>query len=226
MQPMKHAKIVGRCLAGLCLTAAFAFGTTASASAKVLLFVPSTEATHVKALSGPGVIRIGPNSFNYATVHILEKIILGFTLSRRIRYLAFQAAGIKCNTAGEPEGVVLLDLLGHLGLADPGDVPAVLWSVPSGFEFICGGLVTAKLRGSVISLLTKPALLKAGETEVTTKFDQSEGKQSQTSFLLGNTLLTNQFLEGSISGGAFEQGSIEEEATLKATSGSFELRDE
>jgi hypothetical protein len=117
--------------------------------------------------------------------------------------------------------------LGHLGLADPGDHPAVLLLVPTGFEFKCGGIFTIKERGSFIGEITKPALLAKGQTEMTFKFEQSKGIQKYTEFLLpGGVLDKNLFLEWSLNGGAFEQAGRSAEMTLKALTGTFELKDE
>jgi hypothetical protein len=98
--------------------------------------------------------------------------------------------------------------------------------IPSGFSFECGGVII-DVRGSVIGLITKPAILtKSKELELS--FKQEKGKQQHTEFLLGTTLLTGQDLEANVLGvtNKFELAGQEASATLKATAGEFELVDE
>jgi hypothetical protein len=229
---MTHLKIRGLCLAGLCLTAVFAFGPAGSASAKVLLFVPSTTPAfpfHLSGNGGPGTLETVKGAKVTSTAVDALAIILSATLfDAHLEFLGSKAEGlVACNTAGNASGVILINLLGHLGLADPGDSPAVLLLLPSGgFEFSCGILGSVKVRGSVIGLITAPGILKSGQTSMTLKFEQAKGVQKHTSFLLGESLLTNQIEESAALGGGFEQSGQSGEATLKATSGSFEIKDE
>ena len=229
MKLMTHVKIRGLCLAGLCLAAVFAFGPAGSASAKVLLFVPSTSFPyHLAGNGNAGTLEtIKGAKVTSTEVHALAIILSPTLFDAHLEFLGSKAEGLfACNTAGNASGVILLNLLGHLGLADPGDSPAVLLLIPSGFEFSCGIAGAVKVRGSVIGLITAPGILKSGQTSMTLKFEQAKGVQKHTSFLLGESLLSNQFEESSALGGAFEQSGQSGEATLKATSGSFEIKDE
>jgi hypothetical protein len=118
-------------------------------------------------------------------------------------------------------------LLGHLGLTHPSDLPGVLLLIPSGFKFECAGFIV-DVQGSVIGLITKPAILTAGQKELGLSFEQTNGIQNHTAFLLGTTLLTNQFLLSTILElTSLEQAGQQASVTLKATgTGTFEIADE
>jgi hypothetical protein len=233
VKSIKHVKFSVLCLAGLCMMATFAFGATGSASAKVLLFKTTTgfpyhltgtsaAATRLLTVTGGAITSTGLDAL---------ALILNSTLfDARLIFLGSRSPALNetCQTPGDPAGTILLNLLGHLGLTHPSDLPGVLLLIPNGFSFECSGL-TVDVRGSVIGLITKPKILTAGQTELGLSFEQKNGVQNHTAFLLGNTLLTNQFLESNILGVSpgFEQAGQEAAVTLKATgAGTFEISDE
>lgn len=228
----QRARITRLCSICLCLATLFACGAAGNASAKQLLFVPSTAfPVHLSGSAAASLLLRTSGGFSLSAsggIHALV-LILGLVSPWhwRIRLLGSTSVLGSCQTPGDASGVILLNLLGHLGLADPGDKPAVLLLVPGGFSFECGGFTT-DLKGAVIGEITAPEILKSGQTSLTVKFAQKEGTQSLTSFLLGATLLTNQFVETNVLGftSAFEQSGLEAEDTLKPTTGTFEIKDE
>lgn len=224
------SSIRGLCLAGLCLTAAFAFGAVGSASAaNTLLFESSSGFPyHMAGTGGKSALETVGGGKVTSTSSDLLSVILNKTLfDLHLLFLGTEAEGTSCSNTGTA-GNVLVNLLGHLGLADPGDKPAVLLLVPAGFEFKCGALIVEKVEGAVIGEITKPALLVAGQKEMTVKFEQLKGVQKYTEFLLaGGTLDKGLFEKSSLDGFPFEQSGQEGEGTLKATgTGTFELKDE
>lgn len=226
MKPPKHTPAGRVWLISLCAMAVFALGAAGSAPARTLLFVPSTGFPYDLAAEGGGTHfeSVGGVSFSLPKVHTLVRFLNATLFNLNLLYLGVTIAGIPCSNTSISEEV-LLDLLGHLGLADPGGVPAVLLLVPSGFEFNCSG-ASVKIRGSLIGEIAKPAILTFNQTELLLRFEQSKGIQKFTTFLLANTLLINQFEEINANG-FFEQYGQAWEVTPKATSfGSFEIRDE
>lgn len=222
--------IRGLCLAGLCLTVVFAFGAVGSASAaKTLLFESSSGFPyHMVGTGGASKLEgVGGGTVTSTSSDLLTVILSKTLFDLRILFLGAKTGNTACSNTSNTEGI-LVHLLGHLGLADPGDKPAVLLLVPTGFEFKCGAFITEKIRGSVIGEITKPALLVAGQKEMTIKFEQVKGVQKYTEFLLpGGTLDKGLFEESSLDGFPFEQSGQEGEGTVKATgTGTFELKDE
>jgi hypothetical protein len=215
-------KAKGLCLAALGLVSVFALGA-GSASASTLLFVPHKGFPyHLTGLSGKGALEtVGGGKVTSTANHVLALVLNATLFDLHLEFLGSESLGSKCNTKGNAAGVILLNLLGHLGLADPGNHPAVLLLVPTGFEFECaGGLIKTKVRGSVIGLITKPAIGVASEEETLT-FEQAKGVQKHTEFLLPeNVLMTNQIQESAINSTTFEQSGQESEpTTLKALPG-------
>jgi hypothetical protein len=229
MKPVKPVKVVGLCLASL--MAVFAFATAGSASAKVLLFVPS--AGFPAHLTGKGLgstlETLSGKKVTSSEVHALALITNSTLFSLRLDFLKALGEGIAPCTNTASSNTILADLLGHLGFVDPSGNAGVLLDIPAGFKFTCEFLSvkeTFLVQGHVIGLITAPAILKAGEKVLTVKFEQSKGEQKHTEFLLGSTRLTNQFQETSPSEKGFEKSAQQGEATLTDQSGTFELKDE
>jgi hypothetical protein len=227
VKSVKYVKVRGLCLVSLGLMSVLVLGI-ANASASTLLFVPHKGFPyHLSGLSGKGKLEtIGGTSLTSTATHALTIILNSTLFDLHLEFLGVKAFGIApcTNVTGQTE-TILVNLLGHLGLADPGNHPAVLLLVPGGFEFTCTNPIGGKkekvnVQGSVIGLITKPAIGVASE-EMTLTFEQSKGKQKHTEFLLPeNVLMTNQIEETSLNGGAFEQSAQESEpTTLKALPG-------
>jgi len=217
---MKFVKVRGLCLAGLGFMSVFAFALGGSASAAPLLFVPTKGFPyHMAGTGGASVLEtVGGTEVTSTQSDVLTLALTSTLFDLHIEFLKAKADGTACKNDGKSEAI-LVNLLGHLGFADPGAVPGVLLLVPSGFEFECAfGIAKEKVRGSVIGTITAPGLGKASE-EMTVSFKQSKGKQEFTEFLLGSTLLTSQFEESSLDGSEFEQSGQSGEATLKALLG-------
>lgn len=220
MKTIKHVKVGGLCLMSFCLMAVFALGAAGSASAASLLFVPHSGIFpyHLAGTGGVAILEtLGGTKVEAASTDVLA-LVLNSTLSDvRIEFLKVKSGIASCGNDGK-SGTILVNLVAHLGFADPGNKPAELLLVPSGFEFTCAGFVNSKVRGSVIGEITKPALNTASE-ELGISFKQTGGEQEFTEFLLGSTLLTGQFEESSVNGGAFEKSAQSGSATLKALAG-------
>lgn len=225
---MKPIKVMG--LGLISVFVVLAFGFAGSASAKVLLFKPSTAFPyHMSGTGGASKLEtVGGTSVESTSLHVLVLILNSTLFHAKLTFLnsVSPALGAKCQTPGDPAGTILINLLGHLGLTHPNDAPGVLLLIPSGFFFECAG-IHVDVRGSVIGLITKPAILTKAK-EMTLKFEQAAGVQKHKGFLLGNELLANQHLESAVLflGGGFEEAGQQGEATLKATAGEFELLDE
>jgi len=125
------------------------------------------------------------------------------------RFLETGVGSSTCTSPGESAGTVLIRLLGHFGLADPGFVPAVLLLVPAGFRFTCSlGPISQEVlvRGGIIGRIASPAVNEDSELlKLLFNETATHGHQDLTTFLLGGQALTNQIEETSISEGAFEQ---------------------
>lgn len=212
---------------GMCLLSVFAFGNLAgSASAASLLFKPESG-VFPDHYVGSGVAgkfeTISKMTITFTELHVLD-LFLSDKLHPHDLFLKVKQGTEPCgNLPNAASEKISMDLLGHLGLALPGDVPAVLLLIPSGFEFKCaalGGLVEVpiKIRGGVIARIVSPAVGVTSES-VLLSFKQTGGKQEFTTFLNGNEILTNQFEEISINGGAFEQAGQEGQETVKALAG-------
>jgi len=218
---MKHVKMRGLCLAGLCVMSVLAFGMTGTASASIL-FLPLSHKFpyHMAGTGGKSVLETVKNEKVESGQIDVLLLALSPTLSDvHIRFLKSVAFGglAKCsNVTGQSE-TILVNLLAHIGLADPGHRSAVLMLVPSGFKFVCTPIIgeakTVLVRGSVIGTIESPATgvpsLLLGVT-----FNQTAGKQAFTTFLLGNETLLNQIEETSLSEAPFEQSGQTSEFTL------------
>jgi hypothetical protein len=226
---MKLARSFTLCSVLLGLVVLFAVvGVGSASAAKTLLFESSSGFPyHMAGTGGASKFEtVGGGAVTSTSSDVLAQILNKTLFDLHILYLGFKTGTTACSNTSNSEGV-LINLLGHLGLADPGDKPAVLLLVPTGFEYKCG-LVVIKERGAYIGEITKPALLISGQKEMTLKFEQAKGVQKYTEFLLGGgTLDKGQFLELSLDGFPFEQTGREGEMTLKATgAGTFELKDD
>jgi len=232
MQPTRHLKPSVLYLTTLCMMSIFTLATsmTSPASAKVLLFKTTTGFPY--HLTGTGgrsrILTVGGAEILSTGLDALALILNSTLFDARLTVLGATSALGSCRTPGDAAGTILLNLLGHLGLTHPSDLPGVLLLVPNGFSYECAGF-TVDAQGALIGLITKPAILTAGQSELGLSFAQTNGVQNHTAFLLGSTLLTNQFLLQRILGvqTAFEQLGVEASLTLKATgAGTFELADE
>jgi hypothetical protein len=236
---MKRIRIAGLCLTGLCLMSVSAFGTVASASATEVLYelskgaFPATfksEGKETSTLETVGKEKIScketkdegsigggseTKSAHLGTVNIT------FTGCTALGGLA------KCQSGSTSGEIKLSSVVYHLGLADPGDIPAQLLLIPTGFSFKCSALgieEEVKVTGEVIGELqnAKGETAKAGESAKEGKlvFAQEKGKQKYTEFLLSltkpeNELMTKQQLASAKGGGASEQSGQSSNDTLK-----------
>ncbi len=220
MKTIKRVKIGGLCLMSFGLMAVFAFGAAGSASAASLLFVPHSGKFpyHLTGTGGAAILEtLSGTTVEAASTDVLTLVLTSTLADVRIEFLKAKSGFFPCGNDGKSE-TILTTLVAHLGFADPGNKPAELLLVPSGFEFTCAGFVNSKVRGAVIGEITKPALNTASE-ELGVSFKQTKGEQEFTKFLLGSTTLENQFEESSINGGAFEKSGQSGSATVKATAG-------
>jgi hypothetical protein len=213
---VKQIKIAGLCLVGVSLAAML--GAAGSAPAAPLLFVPHSGKFpyHLAGTGGEAILEtLGGTRVEAASTDVLTLVLSSTLADVHIEFLKAKTGGFfGCGNDGKSE-TILTNLVAHLGFADPGNKPAELLLVPSGFEFTCAGFVNSLVRGAVIGEITKPALNTASE-ELSVSFKQAKGEQEFTKFLFGSTTLENQFEESSINGGAFEKSAQSGSATLKA----------
>jgi hypothetical protein len=216
---MKRVKIGGLCLMSVCLMAVFA--VAGSASAAPLLFIPHKGYPYHMAGTG-GTANLETVNGHVVTAASTDDLalVLNATLADlKIEFLKVKEEfGSACHNDGKSEAV-LVSLLGHLGFADPGNKPAILTLVPSGFEFEClGGFAKIKVRGSVIGEITKPALNTAAEEEEVV-FAQSKGVQALQTFLIGSETREHLTEESALNSETFEQSGQSGSAKLKALPG-------
>jgi hypothetical protein len=149
---------------------------------------------------------------------------------------------LKCNSAGEPTGVIktfkLDSVLGNLSSTLPG---VRLFREGEGgkspktgllAEFVCGGIATVKVKGSVVGSLSGAAgkTVEEGKTVASGKLTlaQSGGIQKYTKFLTGecggnaNDCGPEQ-LESNTNGGEFEKGGQSQIVTLKTVPFPYKL---
>lgn len=209
-------------LIGLCLVAAFALSAVAaaSASAKEVLYElskgtfpatftstggKSTLETVAGGLTGvvscTGIKDSG--TIGSATEGSGKTAHLG---TAKITFTGCTAAGglAKCTSVktGEEtiaEGEILVRSAPfHLGLADPGGLPAQLLLI-SGVEFKCA-TETVKVSGSIIGLIKKtngePPVIGEEVEKASLVFKQKKGKQEFTEFLLSLTTPENELMTG------------------------------
>ncbi len=211
MKLLKHVKLLGLCITALGAMSVFGLGTAGSASATIL-FLPASHKFpyHLAGTAAkPRLETVGGKAVEAEKVDILVLALSQSLFDTHLRFLKSKNVntGAPCaNTSNS--GEILVNLLGHLGLADPGFVPAVLLLVPTGFKFTCellGVIVTVLVKGSVIGQITSPAIGTESELLGLLFNQTSAGHQQFTTFLLGGQTLTNAFEESSENEGAFEQ---------------------
>lgn len=224
MKTMKRIKIRGLCLMGLCLTAVFALAAAGSASAAppTLLFLPESHKFpyHFVGTGGKTNLEtIGGSVVTAEKTDVLALVLSPTLFDLKIEFLEVkEQLGTACHNDGKANAL-LVSLLGHLGFADPGNVPAVLLDVPNGFEFECaGGFAKIKVRGSVIGEIASPGLNTASELERIV-FKQTAGKQALQTFLLGGQTIPGLHQESDLDNIGFEESGQEGEADLKALAG-------
>jgi hypothetical protein len=201
----------GFLLAGLGVMSVFGFGITGTASAGIL-FLPLSERFpyHAAGFTGKNVLEAKNQAFNVESLHAdVLVLVLSPTLADvHIRFLETTlAGGGNCSNTSEAQ-TVLINLLAHLGLVDPGRVPGVLMLVPAGFKFTCQSVLGPQhilVRGHIIGLITSPGLNVASLLLGLLFKTTAKGVQEHKTFLLGNETLTNQIEETSVNGGAFEE---------------------
>lgn len=193
----------GPALVVVCLTSLFGAADGASA---VMTFLPENhkfpyhligswtspsmlETTFAKKVSSSG----GSIS---ALVSSKTELSVVITLTKT------EGEGGKCNTAGSPEGVLLIKMLGYVGWVNIPVKPGVLLLMPAGFEFTCGESID-KVRGGLAGLITAPAEKVASE-ELLLLFEEEKGLQRERQFLLPEDMPMTANLEASIRGGSFE----------------------
>jgi len=133
-----------------------------------------------------------------------------------------ESGGIKCNSTGDPAGVIKVkELEGELGVISKGSpstkdkIGNVLWpkggSPTSGSEFVfftCAGVLTAEVHNSVISPVTSNAM----KLEQIIKYTGAKGVQKPQKFEGG----PNMFLETKFSGAPLEPSSQVATTVVKA----------
>ena len=205
-------------LAALGLVSVFALGT-GSVSAAGLLFETATFPYHATGLAvGLSKLEgINGKKITSSALHVLARVLSKTLFDLHFLFLGVRGEAGALSPCGDTASTtssehVLIELLGHFGLADPGNRHAVLLEVHEGFVFFCHNPLNGlneelKWRGSLIATITKPAAGVTSE-ELGVIFKQTSGKQEFTEFLLP-TLMTNQILEISLGGGPFEQAGME-----------------
>jgi len=208
---IKHLRISGLCFAALGVMVVCGFGTAGSASAEIL-FLPNSHIFPYHLVGTGGLTRLltaNSSSIESKKVDILLLVLSQTLFDAHFRFLETGVGSSTCTSPGESAGTVLIRLLGHFGLADPGFIPAVLLLVPNGFKFTCvlGPISqTVLVRGGVIGRIASPAVNEDSELlKLLFNETASHGVQDLTTFLLGGQALTNQIEESSQEEGAFEQ---------------------
>jgi hypothetical protein len=204
----------GFLLAGLGVMSVLGFGITGTASAGIL-FLPISEhfPYHMAGFTGKNTIEAKNQAFNIQSNHAdVLVLVLSPTLADvHFRFLEVTTGGGNCsNVTGEAQ-TVLLNLLAHIGLVDPGRVPGFLGLIPAGFKFTCQSIIGSQhilVRGNIIGLITRPELNAASLLFGILLKTTTKGVQEHKTFLLGNETLTNQIEETSVNGGAFEESGL------------------
>lgn len=201
--------------AGLCITALSAtaiMGTSAS-SAAGLLFLPASHKFpyHLAGIGlNPKFETVGGKALTAEKVDGLVQVLSTTLFDAHLKFLKVASSGAPCsNTANV--GEVLLNALGHFGLADPGFVPAIMILVPSGFKFTCelfGVKSTILLKGSIVGRILSPAIGQDTELMSILLNQVSAGQQEFSTFLPGGETFIHVFAELSENEGAFEQAAL------------------
>jgi hypothetical protein len=137
-----------------------------------------------------------------------------------------ETGGLKCNSAGEASGIIkTFTAAGSLGNVTS-TLPGIrLFSQSEGkggkiAEFVCGGIVTVIVKGSVIGSLSGASGTEAanGKFAASDKltFAEAKGIQKYTKFLAGEGEAGTEQLSNNNNGGAFELSGQSVIATLKS----------
>jgi hypothetical protein len=223
------------CLVALVAVVAFSAVAVAGASATEILFSSNVVGKGFSSAGGKSILETSSgvaiecqkvtNKGTFADQHLGKVGILFEECTEAL----FKG---KCETEGATlAGHITLEIEYHLGLADPGNLPAILMLVKEVvINCSIGGKV--KVKGSVIGLLQntkgEPAPLKTPLKEALLTFSQTKGKQNVTEFLLslaGGAKDKAQLLS-SVFGGEFaESGETSTDTlnTFTTESGAIEL---
>jgi hypothetical protein len=212
------------CLVALVAVVAFSVVAVAGASATEILFSSNVIGKEFKStggesklvtLNGDAVIicKKVTNKGTFTDQHLGKVSILFEECTEEL----FKG---KCETEGATvAGHITLEIEYHLGLADPGNLPAILMLVKEVvINCSIGGKI--KVKGSVIGLLknSKGETAKTGEKESSAGlvFSQTSGKQNVTEFLLSlaSGAKDKAKLEASVFGGEFGEAGEESSDTL------------
>lgn len=223
---MKLARLVG-----LCLVAAFMFSAVAvaSASAKEVLYELSTgtfPATFTSTGGASTLETVGKEKISCTAVKNKGTIGSATEGSGKTAHLGLvgitftgcSAVGglAKCQNVSTKGTIELASVEFHLGLADPGNLPAQLLLVS--VTFTCEALGISKeikVKGSIIGIIKKsngePPVIGEEVEKAELVFEQTGGKQKFTEFLLSltkpeNELMTGQHLTTTIEGKSEESG--------------------
>ncbi len=207
-------------LAVLSGATAIGLGTAGNAEAGILFLPTSHKFPYHLAGSGatPKLETVGGKALSAERVDVLVLVLSQTLFDAHLRFLKVKNPNTTApcsNTSNS--GEILVNLLGHLGLADPGFVRAMLWLIPTGFKFTCellGIKATILWKGSVVAKIASPAVGVDSELLRLELNQASAGHQEFTTFLLGGQTLTNQFLEVDENEGTFEQAALSGPAML------------
>jgi hypothetical protein len=141
--------------------------------------------------------------------------------------------GGECTLGAVKGSITLKELIWHLGLADPGHLPAILILVPGTLKISCT-FGNIEVKGNVIGLLEKVGggAVKPGEAlkEAVLNFKATGGKQEKTEFLLSlaaKELMTKQNLEANVLGGGFkEAGEVSTDTLKEFSTGTVEIEEQ
>jgi hypothetical protein len=233
-----------RMIVGLCLVAAFAIGMVATASAAQPVFYGVAELnaevkTPIKQSGTFGASFLEGNK-SKAKITCVKGTSTGEVTgptksSNNIAiFEGCETTELKCNSAGKGTGIIetskLDGVLGNVSATLPG---IRLFKEGEGgktpktgllAEFVCGGIATVKVKGSVIGSLSgaQGKTVEEGKFGASNKltFAQSLGVQKYTKFVTGecggnaNDCGPEQ-LESNTNGGEFEKGGQSQIVTLK-----------
>src|ERR1700727_1151328 len=121
---MKHVKVRGFCLAGLCMMAALAVGAAGSASAAPLLFIPHSGKFPYHFVGTGGTTRLvtaGGSTVTSTAVDILALVLFPTLFDTHLEFLKTSTStplgsGPCSNVSGTE--TILANVLGHFGFAD------------------------------------------------------------------------------------------------------------
>jgi hypothetical protein len=216
---MKHMKIFG-----LALVAAFAVAAMAAAVASAVLPEfdgPFPKSFHALGLGGT-LETTGGHEVKCTSNHVNGEITGPKHDLATIRFLGCTTPSpfggrIECNTSGEGSGVIatqkLLSLLGYIKRLAPTEVGVLIEPASTELfaEFLCGGIITIKVKGNVVGKI-EPLNIAANKFPLLLK--QAAGKPNPAGLESGPDLLAT-----SVAGGAFEESGIEQTDELELNGG-------